>query len=95
MEILKKDQKETAKMLRQGLYAHLKESKFNIIERYVVDGLLKQHKLNDPADFLRVNPMLFAEILGADAVLISRINRVERSYLIVHSSIEIGISETL
>ena len=95
VEILEKDQKETAKMLRQGLYAHLKESKFNIIERYVVDGLLKQHKLNDPADFLRVNPMLFAEILGADAVLISRINRVERSYLIVHSSIEIGISAQL
>jgi len=95
VEILKKDQKETARMLRQGLYAHLKESNFNLIERYAVDGLLKQHGLNNPADFLRINPMRFAEILGADAVLISRINRVERSYFIVHSSIEVGASAQL
>ena len=95
VEILKKDQKETAKMLRQGLYAHLKESNFNLIERYVVDGLLKQHGLNNPADFLKINPMQFAEILGADAVLISRVNKVERSYLVIHSSIEIGVSAQL
>ena len=95
VEIIKKDQKETARMLRQGLYAHLKESNFNLLERYIVDGLLKQHELNNPADFLKINPMRFAEILGADAVLISRINRVERSYLVVHSSIEIGVSAQL
>ena len=95
VEIIKKDQKETAQMLRQGLYAHLKESKFNLLERYVVDGLLKKHDLNNPADFLRINPMRFAEILGADAVLISRINRVERSYFVVHSSIEVGVSAQL
>ena len=95
VEIIKKDQKETARMLRQGLYAHLKESNFNILERYVVDGLLKQHDLNNPADFLKINPMRFAEILGADAVLISRVNRMERSYLVVHSSIEIGVSAQL
>jgi len=95
VEIIKKDQKETARMLRQGLYAHLKESKFNILERYVVDGLLKQHDLNNPADFLKINPMRFAEILGADAVLITRVNRIERSYLVVHSSIEVGVSAQL
>ena len=95
VEILKKDQKETAKMLRRGLYAHLKESNFNLIERYIVDGLLKQHGLNNPADFLKINPMRFAEILGADAVLISRVNKVKRSYLVVHSSIEIGVSAQL
>ena len=95
VEILKKDQKETARMLRRGLYAHLKESNFNLIERYIVDGLLKQHGLNNPADFLKINPMQFAEILGADAVLISRVNKVERSYLVIHSSIEIGVSAQL
>jgi cell division septation protein DedD len=95
VEILKKGQKETAMMLRRGLYAHLKESNFNLIERYVVDGLLKQHGLNNPADFLKINPMQFAEILGADAVLISRVNKVERSYLVIHSSIEIGVSAQL
>ena len=95
VEILKKDQKETAMMLRRGLYAHLKESNFNLIERYVVDGLLKQRNLNNPADFLKINPMKFAEILGADTVLISRVNKVERSYLVVHSSIEISVSAQL
>jgi hypothetical protein len=95
VEILKKDQKETARMLRRGLYAHLKESNFNLIERYIVDGLLKQHGLNNPADFLKINPMQFAEILGADAVLICRVNKVKRSYLVVHSSIEIGVSAQL
>jgi len=79
VEILKKGQKETAMMLRRGLYAHLKESNFNLIERYVVDGLLKQHGLNNPADFLKINPMQFAEILGADAVLISRVNNFNRN----------------
>ena len=95
VEILKKDQKETARMLRRGLYAHLKESNFNLIERYIVDGLLKQHGLHNPADFLKLNPIQFAEILGADAVLITRVNKVERSYLVVHSSIEIGVSAQL
>jgi len=95
VEILKKDQKETATMLRRGLYAHLKKSNFNLIERYIVDGLLKQHGLKNPADFLKINPMRFAEILGADAVLISRVNKVERSYVVVHSSIEVGVSAQL
>jgi cell division septation protein DedD len=95
VEILKKGQEETGEMLRQGLYANLKGAKFNLLERYVVDGLLKQNNLHNPADFLKINPMRFAEILGADAVLITRINKVERSYLVIHSSIEIGISAQL
>jgi hypothetical protein len=45
VEIIKKDQKETAAMFRQGLYANLAQSKFNLLERYVVDSLLKKHNL--------------------------------------------------
>ena len=85
-------QKEMAKMFRQGLYANLKQSKFNLMEKYIVDGLLKQNNLNDPASFLTINPMQFGEILGADAIVFSRINKVERSYFIVHSSIELSVS---
>ena len=92
VETMEKGQKETAAMFRQGLYANLKQSKFNLLERYVVDSLLKRHNLINPAQFIKMNPMEFAEILGVDAVLITRINKVERSYMIVHSSIEIGIS---
>jgi cell division septation protein DedD len=85
-------QKEMAKMFRQGLYANLKQSKFNLLEKYIVDGLLKQNHLNDPKSFLNINPMQFGEILGADAIVFSRINKVERSYFIVHSSIELSVS---
>lgn len=85
-------QKEMAQMFRQGLYANLKQSKFNLLEKYIVDGLLKQNHLNDPANFLAINPMQFGEILGADAIVFSRINKVERNYLIVHSSIELSVS---
>jgi cell division septation protein DedD len=85
-------QKEMAIMFRQGLYANLKQSKFNLLEKYIVDGLLKQNHLNDPKSFLNINPMQFGEILGADAIVFSRINKVERSYFIVHSSIELSVS---
>ena len=74
VEIMEIGQKETATMFRQSLYANLRQSKFNLLERYVVDSLLKQHDLIDPAQFIKMNPMEFAEILGVDAVLITRIN---------------------
>ena len=86
------EQKEMAKMFRQGLYANLKQSKFNLLEKYIIDGLLKQNHLNDPSSFLNINPMQFGEILGVDAIVFSRINKVERNYLIVHSSIELSVS---
>jgi len=85
-------QKDMAKMFRQGLYANLKQSNFRLLERYVVDDLLKQNNLTDPSTFLTINPMKFGEILGVDAIVFGRINKVERSYFVVHSSIELGVS---
>ena len=85
-------QKEMAKMFRQGLYANLKQSEFHLLERYVIDGLLKQNKLTDPSTLLTINPMQFGEILGVDAIVFSRINKVERSYFVLHSSIELSVS---
>jgi cell division septation protein DedD len=85
-------QKDMAEMFRQGLFANLKQSKFNLLEKYIVDGLLKQNDLDDPSGFLTINPMQFGEILGADAIVFSRINKVERNYFIVHSSIELSVS---
>jgi cell division septation protein DedD len=92
VEISDPGQKEMAKMFRQGLYANLKQSKFHLLERYVIDGLLKQNKLTDPSTLLAINPMQFGEILGVDAIVFSRINKVERSYFILHSSIELSVS---
>ena len=85
-------QKEMAEMFRMGLYANLKQSKFQLLERYVVDGLLQQNKLTNPSNYLTISPMQFGEILGVDAIVFSRINKVERSYLVVHSSIELSVS---
>jgi len=85
-------QKEMAKMFRQGLYANLKQSEFHLLERYVIDGLLKQNKLTDPSILLNINPMQFGEILGVDAIVFSRINKVERSYFVLHSSIKLSVS---
>lgn len=92
VEISGPKQKEMAKLFRQGLYANLKQSNFNLLERYVVDSLLKQNNLTDPSTLLSINPMQFGEILGVDAIIFSRINKVERSYFIVHSSIELSVS---
>ena len=85
-------QKEMAQMFRQGLYANLKQSEFHLLERYVIDGLLKQNKLTNPSTLLTINPMQFGEILGVDAIVFSRINKVERSYFVLHSSIELSVS---
>jgi cell division septation protein DedD len=92
IEISDAGQKEMAEMFRMGLYANLKQSKFHLLERYVVDGLLQQNKLKNPSNYLTINPMQFGEILGVDAIVFSRINKVERSYLVVHSSIELSVS---
>ena len=36
--------------------------------------------------------MKFGEVLGVSAVLISRINKMEKSYFLIHSSIELCVS---
>ncbi len=85
-------QQEMADLFRQSLHANLKQSQFNLLEHYMVDAQLKQNGLNDPAVFWDMNPMRFGEVLGVDAVLITRINKVEKAYMLLHSSIELNIS---
>ncbi|NIP99661.1 MAG: hypothetical protein GWM98_03820, partial [Nitrospinaceae bacterium] len=70
----------------------LRQSHFEVLEPYVVDALLKRHGLKDSGQYWEENPRRFAEILGVDAVVLSRINRIETSYLLVHSSIEVSVS---
>ena len=62
------------------------------MERYVVDTLLKNQGLNDPAEYMKISPMRLGEILGADAVIMSRMNKVRRLYLVLHASIEVDVS---
>lgn len=88
-------QQEAAHLLRRDLYASLKQSRFRVLERYVVDGLLKQHGMTKPEDFNQVSPIKLGEVLGADAVLISTMTKVKRSYFVLHSSIELGVTATL
>jgi hypothetical protein len=92
VEVVNEGQENAAKLFRQSLYANLLQSDFQLMEHYVVDDLLSRQGLTDPQKFRSLNPMQWGEILGVDAVLISRMNRAEKSYMLVHSSIEISIS---
>lgn len=92
VEVMDESQREAAQMFRQTLYANLKESDFNLIEPYLVDGLLKKNKLTQPKDYRQLNPMHFGELLGVDAILISRINNMQQAYLVLHSYIELSVS---
>jgi cell division septation protein DedD len=82
----------SGRLLRKNLYANLIQSPYRILEPYVVDSLLKKRGMTNPATYSAINPMEFGEVLGVDAVLISRLNHVERSYLLLHSSIELSVS---
>ncbi len=88
-------QKEAAELFRQSLYANFKRSHFKLIERYIVDKLLEQNDIRHPNQIEKVNAIQLGEILGADAVLYPVMSKVERSYAVLHSSIELTASVTL
>jgi cell division septation protein DedD len=92
MQVMDKSQRDAASMFRRTLYANLKESDFNLLEPYLIDGLLRKNGLNHPEKYSQLNPMHLGEVLGVDAVLISRVNKVQRAYLVLHSSIELSVS---
>jgi cell division septation protein DedD len=92
VEFGEKSHRQAANMFRQSLFANLKDLEFNLLEPYLVDGLLKKNGLTQPEKFTQLNPMHLGEVLGVDAVLISRVNKVQRAYLILHSSIELSVS---
>jgi len=92
VEVQSDEQMEMATMFRQNLHANLRQSSFKVLEHYIVDGQLKNHDLMDPAKYGELDPMKFGEVLGVDAVLLSRINRIQKTYFLIHSSIEISVS---
>lgn len=92
VEVQNDGQMEMAHMFRQNLHANLRQSPFKVLEHYIVDGQLKNHGLMDPAKYGELDPVTFGEVLGVDAVLLSRINRVQKSYFLIHSSIELSVS---
>ncbi len=92
VEVQSDEQMEMATMFRQNLHANLRQSTFKVLEHYIVDGQLKNHNLMDPSKYGELDPMIFGEALGVDAVLLSRINRIQKTYFLIHSSIEISVS---
>lgn len=92
VEITEPGQYEAAQLFRQSLFANFKQSQFHVLERYAVDGLLKQNGLTEPASFKKASPIRLGEILGVDAVLISSMTKVEKSYFVIHSSIKLGVT---
>jgi len=95
VEVQNDGQMEMARMFRQNLHAHLQESNFNLLEHYIVDSQLKRNGLIDPAQYPKLDPVNFGEILGVDAVLMSRVNKLRKSYFLIHSSIEVSVSVQL
>ncbi|MBI4384220.1 MAG: DUF799 family lipoprotein [Nitrospinae bacterium] len=95
VETLEKGQRDAAAMFHRSLYANLTQARFNVLERYVVESLLVQNGLTDPSKYNRVPVARLGEILGADAVVFGRIQKVERAYLVLHSSIAVGMSATM
>ena len=92
VEVQSDDQMEMARMFRQNLHANLRQSSFKVLEHYIVDGQLQNHGLMDPAKYGEQDPIKFGEALGVDAVLMSRINRIQKTYFLIHSSIEFSVS---
>jgi hypothetical protein len=92
VEVSDPDQKDAATLFHRSLYANLVQGKFHVQERYVVDSLLLQAGLTDPAQYRKVNISRLGEILGADAVVFGKVDKVERAYLLIHSSINVGVS---
>ena len=92
VEVQSDEQMEMGTMFRQSLHANLRQSSFKVLEHYIVDGQLKNHGLMDPSKYGELDPMTFGEVLGVDAVLLSRINRIQKTYFLIHSSIELSVS---
>ncbi len=92
IEVSDPDQKDAATIFRRSLYANLVQGKFNVQERYVVDSLLLRAGLTDPSHYRKVGISRLGEILGADAIVFGKVDKVERAYLVVHSSINVGVS---
>lgn len=92
IETTGKGQNETAELFRRALYANLTFAKFQVMERYAVDALLKKEGLTDPASYWEISPIQLGEILGVDAVIMSKVNKVQRLYLVLHASIEVSMS---
>jgi hypothetical protein len=86
------NQKEAAELFRQSLYADFTSSRYKLMERYIVDSLLEQHEIRYQEDLKDINAIRLGEILGADAILTPIISKVERSYAVIHSSIELTAS---
>lgn len=92
VEISDRSQKEAASMFRRSLYANLVQAQFKVQERYLVDSLLAQAGLTEPSQYRKIGIARLGEILGVDAVVFSKIDNVDRTYLILHSSINMGVS---
>jgi len=95
VQISTPNQKEAAELFRQSLYANFKRSRFKLVERYVVDGLLEQNNIHNPNEIKKFSAIRLGEILGADAVIYPIISKVKRSYAVIHSSIELTASVNL
>jgi len=75
--------------LRRQIFINLKRGGYNLVEKFVVDGVLARQDW-DVSYLPKVPPQSLGEALGADAVIFGNLTTWEESYLAIHSSITIG-----
>lgn len=82
---------EAAEFFRKALHANFMNAGFNVVERFVVDGVLKRKGWSDPERFFTMPPQKLGEALGADALLIGNVTKWSKFYVIIHSTLTVGL----
>ncbi len=78
--------------VRQSFYAHLSYRRFRDIELVVVDHVLAEHGLGAGTQWTADRIRMLGDWLGCDAVVIGRVDQIERIYTGVYAQLNIGAS---
>lgn len=82
---------EAVKFFRKALHVNFMNAGFNVVEKFIVDGVLKKNGWNNPDRFLAIPPQKLGEALGADALLYGNVTKWSKFYAIIHSTLTVGL----
>jgi len=86
------EMREGADLIRKLFTANLKESNLDIMELSVVDSLLKRNNITSQSQIdalMSSNPRRFGEIFSSNTVIWGKVNKWNRVYAVVESSVEV------
>ncbi len=88
-------QPELASLVRRSFYAHLSYRRFRDVEPVVVDHVLAEHGLDTNTLWTAERVRLLGDWLACDAVVIGKVDQIERIYAGVYSQLNIGASVSI